>query len=59
MAFDSIAMAAVAREIVQTHGGDIEVKSVSAAKEPVRDPAHAWENYITTFTIRLPLRQEE
>lgn len=50
---------AVAREIVQTHGGDIEVKSVSAAKEPVRDPAHAWENYITTFTIRLPLRQEE
>jgi len=49
----------VVRDIVETHGGHVEVKSVSAAKEPQADPARAWENHITTFTVRLPLRQEE
>ena len=49
---------AVARDIVETHGGVIEVKSVPTAKEPVTDPERAWENFITTFTVRLPLRQE-
>jgi signal transduction histidine kinase len=50
---------AVVRDIVETHGGSVSVKSVPTAKEPSTDPTHAWENYITTFTVRLPLRQEE
>ncbi len=50
---------AVARDIIETHGGRIEVKSVPTAKEPPTNPARAWENYITTFTVRLPLRQED
>jgi signal transduction histidine kinase/ligand-binding sensor protein len=50
---------AVARDIANTHGGTIEVKSTPTAKEPVADPARAWENHITTVTVRLPLRQEE
>jgi signal transduction histidine kinase len=50
---------AVARDIVTTHGGTIEVKSVPTAKERVADPARAWENHLTTVTVRLPLRQEE
>ncbi len=50
---------AVARDVVETHGGTIGVTSVPTAKSPVGDEAHRWENYITTFTIRLPLRQEE
>lgn len=49
---------AVAREIVQSHGGEITVRSVPRTREPVTDPARAWENYVTTFTVRLPLRQE-
>ena len=50
---------AVARDIVEAHGGTIEVKSVPTAKEPVTDRARAWENFITTFTVRLPVHQEE
>ena len=49
---------AVAREIVQSHGGEITVRSVPRTREPVADPDRAWENYVTTFTVRLPLRQE-
>lgn len=49
---------AVAREIVESHGGQITVRSVPRTREPVTDPARAWENYVTTFTVRLPLRQE-
>jgi signal transduction histidine kinase/ligand-binding sensor protein len=49
---------AVAREIVESHGGEITVRSVPRTREPVTDPARAWENYVTTFTVRLPLRQE-
>jgi len=50
---------AVARDVVETHGGAIVVSSVPTAKTPLTDEAHRWENYVTTFTIRLPLRQEE
>lgn len=50
---------AVARDIVHTHGGTIEVKSVPTAKERTADPSRTWENYLTTVTVRLPLRQEE
>ncbi len=50
---------AVARDIIETHGGTIEVKSTPTARAPVSDPAHRWENFITTFTVCLPLRQEE
>lgn len=49
---------AVARDIIEAHGGSIEVKSVPTAKAPVTDPQRAWENHLTTFTVRLPLRQE-
>ena len=44
---------------METHGGAIVVSSVPTAKTPLTDEAHRWENYVTTFTIRLPLRQEE
>lgn len=49
---------AVARDVVETHGGTIEVSSVSTAKEPITDPSRRWENHVTTFTVRLPLRRE-
>lgn len=50
---------AVAHDIVKTHGGAIEVRSIPTAREPLKDNSHKWENYVTVFTVRLPLHQEE
>ena len=49
---------AVAREIIETQGGSITVESRPTTQTDPRDPEHAWENFITTFTVRLPLTQE-
>jgi signal transduction histidine kinase/ligand-binding sensor protein len=49
---------AVAKEIIETQAGSIAVESRPTSPSDPADPQRAWENFITTFTVRLPLTQE-
>ncbi|MGH7494110.1 MAG: GAF domain-containing protein [bacterium] len=47
----------ICREIIQKHGGDIQVKSVPCTK--TQKKTKNYEDYLTTFTITLPKSRRE